>query len=660
MYDLRTPHFSFLYGGKRFFDLSPSVTVKEEGNQTTTVYTLEDGLTVTTVATRYEDYDAVEWVNWFENKGSCRTPILSAISDSDVFLPIGAAPALKVSPYKPTTPDEATILYAPHGSDATNKEFFQDIYENKGHLFYANLYPGQSRHYENVGGRSSDVQAPFFHLHYKGKGTLYAVGWTGQWRADFTCEADGMRAKSGLCDTHFYLLPGEKIRTSSTVLFGYEGTMTDGQNLWRRFLKKHFCPVNEAAGKGIPPISFNLWGGMTTKGMLERLDALSKTDLKYDAVWIDAGWNGDDTEESPDEFCGNWAAQEGSLHVNPLIHPDGMKEVSAKIHEMGMKFVLWFEPERARENTEVVKNHPEFLLTAPDQMTPRYTNYLVNLGDEEALRYTIETVSKVIEELKVDWYRQDYNIRPLSIWRYNDSPDRKGLTEIKYVMGLYRYWDALLARFPHLAIDNCAGGGRRIDIETMRRSVPLWRSDAQCPAEFPAVLCQNHMLSFGSWMPYSSTGGGRRAEDLYRFRSAFGSGLDTNFAFSERDAYDLNDPKIARVIKEARLLRSYFDKDIYPLTQVSESEDVWSAVRFDSPEEGTGAVLAFRRARCPYEKAVFPFDHADEAALYTFTDIDNGESYSLSGEDLAKNGFSLTIDSPRASKIFLYEKANKN
>ena len=65
-------------------------------------------------------------------------------------------------------------------------------------------------------------------------------------------------------------------------------------------------------------------------------------------------------------------------------------------------------------------------------------------------------------------------------------------------MGMYRLWDALLEKFPHLIIDNCSSGGHRIDIETLRRSVPLWRSDYQCLANYASRGAQCHHLSFNT------------------------------------------------------------------------------------------------------------------------------------------------------------------
>ena len=115
----------------------------------------------------------------------------------------------------------------------------------------------------------------------------------------------------------------------------------------------------------------------------------------------------------------------------------------------------------------------------------------------------------MIEKLNIDCYRQDFNFQPLEYWRNNDASDRRGITEIKHINGLYKLLDALLDKFPNLLIDNCASGGRRIDIETLRRSIPLWRSDLMCPANYDIEATQCHNLSYNMWIPYSGTSSGR-------------------------------------------------------------------------------------------------------------------------------------------------------
>ena len=140
---------------------------------------------------------------------------------------------------------------------------------------------------------------------------------------------------------------------------------------------------------------------------------------------------------------------------------------------MGLKFLLWFEPERVVTNTAIAREHPEFLLKGGNSS-------LYNLGDPAARRWLTDLLSKRITEFGLDTYRNDFNIDPLGFWRANDAPDRQGISEIRYIEGLYAMWDELLAKHPGLWIDNCASGGRRIDIEMISRSVNLWRSDTGC------------------------------------------------------------------------------------------------------------------------------------------------------------------------------------
>ena len=85
-------------------------------------------------------------------------------------------------------------------------------------------------------------------------------------------------------------------------------------------------------------------------------------------------------------------------------------------------------------------------------------------------------ISSILNEVGIDIYRHDFNMYPLNYWQHNDTVDQQGITEIRYIMGLYGF-DHLLESHEKLTIDNCASGGRRIDFEMLRRSLLLWRSD---------------------------------------------------------------------------------------------------------------------------------------------------------------------------------------
>ena len=401
------------------------------------------------------------------------------------------------------------------------------------------------------------------------------------------------------------------------------------------------------------PLCTGLWGGMSTESALRRLATIRNAALPFEYIWMDAGWyGGAEVGASPDEFEGDWGMHTGDWRVN-RAHPDGLVEVSAAIHDMGMKYILWFEPERVVRGTPIAREHPEYLI--PDPNGGPFL--LLDLGNPDAWQYCFDTLASFIEKLRIDCLRQDFNFEPLPYWRSKDEPDRQGVAEIRHILGLYRLWDALLARFPHLIIDNCASGGRRIDIETLRRSVPLWRNDGQCPANFPAELNQAQGIHYAWWLPYSGTGTGRPWGDIYRTRSSYAPGLTTNFAFSERDAFGAEAGQLAWIAKfgaEYLRVRPYLTEDFYPLTSGVSGDDAWCAVQYHRSAQGDGILQAFRRALSPYTAARFALRGLQAEKTYCFEDADTGETVCLPGDALMREGLPVEILERRTARLFFY------
>ncbi len=513
---------------------------------------------------------------------------------------------------------------------------------------------GRIKKYSASGGRSSENAAPFFNIHKNGKGYICAIGWSGQWNCEMMRNPESITVKAKIEDTHFRLLPGERIRTSSFVVMPYDGTVADSHNKWRRLLKKHFSLIGKEGRDSQGPLCASFWGGMKTPSVLQRIDILDKWEIPVEYIWMDAGWYGADTKPTPDEFEGDWGSHTGDWRVSPLIHPNSLKDVSSAVHNSGRKFLLWFEIERINKTTPIFKEHPEYFFKTEN---PEKSDRILNLGNEEAWNYCFETLSGLIGDIGIDCYRQDFNTSPLPDWRFSDEKDRRGIGEIKHICGMYRLWDALLERFPTLIIDNCASGGRRIDIETLRRSIPLWRSDYQCPANFLAEGSQCHNLSYNAWMPYSGTSTGRMY-DTYRMRSGYSSAMTTNYTFSERDSFG-DDPEkllwLRERLNEYRRVRPFMSEDFYALTQISDRSDIWCASQFNRPEDNDGVVLVFRRENSPYEKASFRLSGIDKNSDYLLEDADDGKKTVVSGKELSE-GFSVTMERAYSSKIYFYTK----
>ncbi len=644
-------HFSFLYDGKNIFTYNLKSKETDNGNEKTFEYQTDDGLVFTHILKYYDKFDTVEWVTFFENISDKPSKILSKIHDCDIEIPFDYDEDLKWCAYIPES-DKDMKIYNPQGSIWDKKEFYCDVDAFAENRYLNHIYPHQTKTYKTSGGRSSQALAPFFNIHRQNNGVVFAIGWTGQWECSIKRSNDSVNIKSGIEDACFYLMPGEKIRTSSAVLMTYEGSFVESQNKWRRLVKEHFSLIGEEGRDKTGPLCAGVWGGMSTRSILERIEKIKKEKLPFEYIWMDAGWYGTSTKPSPDEFEGDWGEFTGDWQVNKTHHPDGLLDVSKAIRDAGMKFILWFEPERVKTNAPIFKEHPEYFLSYEND-----SNHLLNLGNDDAWQYCFDVLSETIEKLGVDFYRQDFNFDPLNLWRKNDEENRNGITEIKHITGLYKLWDSLLERFPNLCIDNCASGGRRIDIETLRRSVPLWRSDLQCPANYNIEDTQSHNMQFNTWMPYSGTGSGRDWGDVYRIRSAYAGSLTTNYTFSEKDSFGSEEQIkwIKKYLNEYLRIREYFYADFYPLTDSIESEFSWNATQFNRPENADGMVQVFRHAKSPFAVADFRLYGIDKAKTYRITDLDNESCCDISGEKLMNIGLNVKTDAPRSSKIFIYK-----
>ncbi len=644
-------YFSFLYDGKDIFSHSFTVKEYENGNEKTVEYLTVDGLKFTHILKHYPEFDAVEWVTWFENTGSKPSKILSRIYDCNIDIPFSHDDELPWCAYIPEG-DKDMKIYAPYGSLWNKNEFYCDVDKLETNQYLNHIYPNQTKKFKTSGGRSSQAMAPFFNIHRQNKGVVFSIGWSGQWNCAITRATDSVNIKSGIENAEFYLLPGEKIRTSSAVLMEYECSFTASQNKWRRLVKKHFSIIGKDGRPTELPLCASVWGGTSTKAILERIEIIKKEKLPFEYIWMDAGWNGTSTKPCPDEFQGDWGAYTGDWRVNKTHHPDELLEVRKAIADAGLKFLLWFEPERVRAVTPIAKEHPEYFLISQSS-----DDYLLNLGNEEALNYCINNLSYCIESLNIDFYRQDFNFDPLNRWRENDEENRHGITEIKYIMGLYKLWDSLLSKFPHLCIDNCASGGRRIDIETLKRSVPLWRSDYQCPANYDIDTTQAHNMQFSTWLPYSGTGSGRDWRDSYRIRSAYGGSLTTNYTYTENQSFGSEEQikVLKKYLNEYLSIRKYFYCDFYPLTNSRESEYSWCVSQFNNPEECDGMVQVFRHEKSPFCCAEFKLLGLQCDKTYRVTDIDDKSYVDICGEDLMKTGLKIETTAPRSAKIFTYK-----
>ncbi len=574
------------------------------------------GLQVQIEIVHYRGFPAVEWVARFTNTGQTNTPILEDIEAMDGPLPVPAS--------------GVPVLHWNTGGVASFDDFApqQKILE-----------PGGKLHLQPGGGRSSSQVLPFFNLETSDGGVIAAIGWTGEWAADFSRNAQApVSLKSGMARTHLTLLPGETIRTPRMCLLFYQGDAVRGQNLWRQFVLAHHRP--RLGGKPlVAPITCGNWGGTTAEVHLDNIHKIDQYELPLKYYWIDADWFGQ----------GGWPVSVGNWEVKKDLYPSGFKPLSDALRGAGRELMLWFEPERVYRDTPWQKTHPEWLLGSGD-------NFLLNLGNPAARKFLTDFISARVDEFGLGCYRQDFNIDPLGYWQAADAPDRQGATEIHYVEGLYAFWDELLARHPNLMIDNCASGGRRLDLETLGRATPFWRTDG--PRDPIAHQC--HTYGLLSWVPLNATSQDRATDD-YEFRSSMSSALCLNWwvsgdAPAERIPADFPFAWAKSTLDQYLKLREFYYGDYYPLTSYSQSADFWMAYQLAAKDGRRGLIVALRRPKSPYTSARFPLQGLEENASYRLTNLDSRQQITLAGRELLKEGAKIELVNRPGSALVEYER----
>lgn len=628
---LPTPAFSFRYDGRPSSELLPTWSPGDGGCWADP----GTGLTVTLTSESRPEWNAVEWVLTFENTGTEDTPVL------DRVLPLDGRWAITPSQYE----RPKVLLGRSRGSRFAPNDF---EYQEDA------LLPDETISMVAGNGRPSQNWLPFFLLDQGGFGSFLAIGWSGQWAMSLTHHRDGdLEVTAGLELFASYLKPGEKIRTPRILQLDWSGDRDDAHNSLRRYLREHHTP-RQGGEPLMGPFSMAAWGGMNSAEQIRRIELYEREQVRQEYFWLDAGWYGADSSYSADEFEGDWSDYVGDWTVNRHRHPDGLLPIREAAAKAGMKFLLWAEPGRAIESTPLVVDHPEWYLGDGRER-------LLDFGRTEARDGAVEVFSRLIAENSVDVFREDYNVDPLPFWRAADQPGRVGIVESHYVEGFYFYWDELLRRHPGLIIDNCASGGRRIELETIGRSVALWRSDWQCFPDADPAAAQTNGMGLGMWVPMHGTGvwsslATPEKFDVYRLRSYYSPAFQMSAFVRETepavDDYPWSD--FRRLSDEYLRVRPFFGGDYYPLTGSKNlAGQTMLAYQLDDPAESAGVVLAFRRTDALANSLAVRVRGLTATATYEVESADTGEVVALSGDALAQ-GFEISLPRPGSSALFFY------
>lgn len=601
--------FGFLYNGEESDELLKRYTPEQQrrpvpgGEVREYTYALEDGLRLTAAVTLFEACPAAELELRLENRGQQDSGLVEGIQSARLSFPEPLA-------------DGTFLLHRANGAPSSPEDFLMREQQ---------IYPGAQAQLGGKGGRSSNADLPFFRLDTGRGAAVFGVGWSGQWQAALSWRDQGLELRYGLERSRFRLHPGEAIRLPSLLTLFWEGEREECHSAFRRLIFERYMPRVEGRN-GDPYLfcntCFTRYGGWLNECNEENQASLIRAlePLGVESVIVDAGW-----------FVGGWPEGAGNWDADPEKYPHGMEAMATVASKSGMKYGLWFELERVVDGTDLAHQHPEWLLSAPlgAQQGWNRGHHLLNMGLSEARRYALDIVEHYLSMDNFTAYRQDFNVDPLDYWRAADEPERIGMTEVLYLNGLNEYLDTIRRNHPDCFMDGCASGGRRIDLDMIRRFHTHQKTDFW----FNSRVDQNSLFSLSHYLPSTCVTSHINRMDDYSVDSDLAATLCLGWI---ADAPDFPKELAMRQIQRYHRVRPLLNDQFYPLTPFNGDVDGVMASQYHDRAARAGVVFLFLREDCGLWDGLPPMRLRSlrEDARYRVECLNDGEVRELSGAEL--------------------------
>ena len=418
-----------------------------------------------------------------------------------------------------------------------------------------------------------------------------ALAWSGSWR--FTVEVnqlDFVRVTGGFnpFDFRYKLNPGEHLETP-VFYGGYSDHGLGGASrVLHRFEIANVLP--HAPNPKPRPVIYNSWEATEFKVDEPGQVALAEkaASIGVDRFVMDDGWFGQ--RKTDHAGLGDW-------YVNPEKFPNGLKPLIDKVHGLGMDFGLWVEPEMVNPDSDLYRQHPDWVLNFPGRPRSEQRNQLVlNLARSDVRDYVEGFLDKLLTENDIAFLKWDYN-RNWSEPGWDQVPaDQQQRVYVEYIRNLYAILGDLRKKHPKVEIESCSGGGGRVDLGILHYTDEVWPSDNTDPFDrlsmqdgfsyaFPPQIMMAWVTDSPHWL------NGRSTPLTYRMLSSMQGSLGIGANLNHWTAEDFATAK--------RLITAYHSVqptivrgDLYRLISPRDGSEM-SATESVSSDKSQAVVFAF-------------------------------------------------------------------
>ena len=296
-----------------------------------------------------------------------------------------------------------------------------------------------------------------------------ALAWSGSWQLTvqrLPTERVAVSAGAGHSPITTQLQPGAELRTPVSAAAYTEGGFGGASRAWHRYLLDHVLPH---PGE-LRPVLYNSWEATEFDVSVEGQSALAEraAALGVELFVMDDGWFGARTHD---------AAGLGDWTPNPERFPDGLTPLIDRVHELGMRFGLWVEPEMVNPDSALYRAHPDWVLHHRTRRRTEARNQLVlNLARLDVAAWMYDRLDELLTKNDIDFLKWDFN-RPFTEAGWPDAEGDPEALWTDHVHHLYAVIDRLRAAHPQLRIESCSSGGARLDPGILARTDQVWTSD---------------------------------------------------------------------------------------------------------------------------------------------------------------------------------------
>lgn len=494
-----------------------------------------------------------------------------------------------------------------------------------------------------------------------GKIWFAQLGWSGGCRFtfDYNSKQDNtdtylsFKAEITSHNPMYVIAPNEKFTTPEVHIGMVQGDLDDAVYEMHSHIRRSVLNLTEA-----DPTSLLVGAGMGAEHDMSVETSKIYIDCMYEmggeVFIVDAGW------ECPPGKQTQWGDFTGTNVGDPERYPNSLTELADYCHEKGMKFGLWSDIESLGELCENYTVHPEW---RAENVYGEKVRRFIDLTDAGAAEYMESTLTRIIEDYKLDLLRIDYNTDYKEYFNVRDtgSSIAECLT-MRHFKTVYGIYERMKKRFPDVVFENCAGGGGRTDLGMMKNFNHTWVSDNQCA---PLSV----MITNGMTMALPP----ERVDRLFAGMNShkFGS-LDLQMRNTMLTHMSINvispvtapmNEKQLEFVKHSIGIYKDFIRPFMPTAKtfhhtpdVAETfTDGFTAIEIASPEADRGALTAFNLGGTNKTLRKVRLKGADASKNYEVTLDNNNEKFVVSGRELKYEGINLYIPASLSSELVLYK-----